>query len=155
MTDTKCKIRLIHLGFTWKGKNGMTNKGWWGEGRSPMYGNYDKFHTLTKKPKDRHFSWLEVFEVYSWRRQNYWVFVWAQIWLEPNSSRGERILFFGPNTNTNNIRNQILDQIRIRIIFVFSEWANTNTNNIRAQIFGRIQIRIIFGFRIVPEYEYE
>ena len=69
--------------------------------------------------------------------------------------RGERILFFGPNTNTNNIRNQILDRIRIRIIFVFSEWANTNTNNIRAQIFGRIRIRIIFGFRIVPEYEYE
>ena len=70
-------------------------------------------------------------------------------------SRGERILFFGPNTNTNNIRNQNFDRIRIRIIFVFSEWANTNTNNIRAQIFGRIRIRIIFGFRIVPEYEYE
>ena len=69
--------------------------------------------------------------------------------------RGERILFFGPNTNTNNIRNQILDRIRIRIIFVFSEWANTNTNNIRAQIFGRIRTRIIFRFRIVPEYEYE
>ena len=36
-------------------------------------------------------------------------------------SRGERILFFGPNTNTNNIRNQNFDRIRIRIIFVFSE----------------------------------
>ena len=35
--------------------------------------------------------------------------------------RGERILFFGPNTNTNNILNQILDRIRIRIIFAFSE----------------------------------
>ena len=70
-------------------------------------------------------------------------------------SRGERILFFWPNTNTNNIRHQNFDRIRIRIIFVFSEWANTNTNNIRAKIFGRIRIRIIFGFRIVPEYEYE
>ena len=70
-----------------------------------------------------------------------------------NRFRGERILFFGPNTNTNNIRNQILDRIRIRIIFVFSEWANTN--DIPAQIFGRIRIRIIFGFRIVPEYEYK
>ena len=69
--------------------------------------------------------------------------------------RGERILCFRPNTNTNNIRNQNFDRIRIRIIFVFSEWANTNTNNIRAQIFGRIRIRIIFGIRIVPEYEYE
>ena len=67
--------------------------------------------------------------------------------------RGERILFFWPNTNTNNIRHQNFD--RIRIIFIFSEWANTNTNNIRAKIFGRIRIRIIFGFRIVPEYEYE
>ena len=37
------------------------------------------------------------------------------------SIRGERILFFGPNTNTNNIRNQNFDRIRIRIIFVFSE----------------------------------
>ena len=35
--------------------------------------------------------------------------------------RGERILFFGPNTNTNIIRNQNLDRIRIRIIFVFSK----------------------------------
>ena len=35
--------------------------------------------------------------------------------------RGERILFFGPNTNTNIIRNQNFDRIRIRIIFVFSE----------------------------------
>ena len=69
--------------------------------------------------------------------------------------RGERILFFGPNTNTNNIWNQILDRIRIRIIFVFSEWANTNMNNIRAILFGWIRIRIIFRFRIVPEYEYE
>ena len=50
--------------------------------------------------------------------------------------RGERILFFGPNTNMNNIRNQNFDQIQIGIIFVFSERANTNTNNIRAQIFG-------------------
>ena len=77
-------------------------------------------------------------------------FVKVILWI-----RGERILFFGPNTNTNIIRNQNFDQIRIRIIFVFSEWANTNTNNIRAQIFGRIRIRIIFGFRIVPKYEYE
>ena len=34
-------------------------------------------------------------------------------------SRGERILFFGPNTN--NIRNQNFDRIRMQIIFVFSE----------------------------------
>ena len=36
-------------------------------------------------------------------------------------NRGERILFFGLNTNTNIIRNQNFDRIRIRIIFVFSE----------------------------------
>ena len=33
-------------------------------------------------------------------------------------TRGERILFFGPNANTKNIQNQNFD--RIRIIFVFS-----------------------------------
>ena len=36
-------------------------------------------------------------------------------------NRGERILFFGPNTNSNIIRNQNFDRIRIRILFVFSE----------------------------------
>ena len=58
----------------------------------------------------------------------------------PFHTRGVRILFFGQNTNSNNIWNQKFDRIRIRIIFVFLEWANTN--NIRAQIFGRIQIQI-------------
>ena len=33
-------------------------------------------------------------------------------------NRGERILSFGPKTNTNNIRNQNFDRIRIRILFV-------------------------------------
>ena len=42
--------------------------------------------------------------------------------------RGERIVFLGPNTNT---------------------------NTIRFQNFVRIRIRILFGFRIVAEYEYE
>ena len=45
----------------------------------------------------------------------------AAVEVEGAGSRGERILFFGPNTNTNNIRNQNFDRIRIRIIFVFSE----------------------------------
>ena len=36
-------------------------------------------------------------------------------------TRGERILFFGPITHTNNIRNQNFNRIRIRIKFVFSE----------------------------------
>ena len=83
---------------------------------------------------------------------DYFSTYWAVL---DSQSRGERILFCGPNMNTNIIRNQNFDRIRIRITFVFSEWANTNMNNIRAQIFGRIRIRIIFGFRIVPEYEYE
>ena len=34
-------------------------------------------------------------------------------------ARGERILFFGLNTNTNIIRSQNVDRIQIRIIFVF------------------------------------
>ena len=55
-------------------------------------------------------------------------------------NRGERILFFGPNTN--NIRNQNFDRIRIRIIFVFFQ------NE-------RIRIRIIFMHKYLAEYEYE
>ena len=42
--------------------------------------------------------------------------------------RGERILFFGSNTNTNIIRNQNFDRIRIRMLF---------------------------GIRILTEYKYE
>ena len=55
------------------------------------------------------------------------------------SYRGERILFFGPNTNTNISRNQNFD--RIRIIFIFSD--------------ERIRIRIIFVHKCLAEYEYE
>ena len=51
-------------------------------------------------------------------------FLFAKVYI-----RGERILFFGPNTNI--IRNQNFDQIRIRIIFVFQKWMNMNTNIIR------------------------
>ena len=72
-------------------------------------------------------------------------------------NRGERIVFSGPNTNTNIIRVDQFDRIRIRILFVFfimteyeyeyysgSEiWPNTNTNIIRAQKFYRIRIRIL------------
>ena len=35
------------------------------------------------------------------------------------STRGERIVFLGPNTNTNIIRVHKFDRIRIRILFVF------------------------------------
>ena len=71
--------------------------------------------------------------------------------------RGERIVFSGPNTNTNIIRVHKFDRIRIRILFVFfimteyeyeyysgSEiWPNTNTNIIRSATFDRIRIRIL------------
>ena len=58
--------------------------------------------------------------------------------------RGERIVFSGPDTNTNIIRFQTSET-----------WPNTNTNTIRVQKYGRIQIRILFGFRNLAEYEYE
>ena len=86
--------------------------------------------------------------------------------------RGERIVFWRPNTNTNIIRSSENDRIRIRIIFgppkmteyeyeyysVFQKWPNTNTNNIRSSENDRIRIRIIcysniiriiFGYRII------
>ena len=55
------------------------------------------------------------------------------------SCRGERIVFSGPNTNTNTIWFQNFDP-------------NTNTNTIRVQKFGRIQI--LFGVPLLSEYEY-
>ena len=76
-------------------------------------------------------------------------------------SRGERIVFSGPNTNTNTIRFQNVVRIRIRILFGFrimaeyeyeyysgSEiWPNTNTNIIRSATFVRIRIRILRLFK--------
>ena len=77
--------------------------------------------------------------------------------LQHTQTRGERIVFSGPNTNTNTIRLQKCGRIRIRILFGFRNiaeyeyeyysgseiWPNTNTNNIRSATFVRIRIRIL------------
>ena len=82
-------------------------------------------------------------------------------------SRGERIVFWGPNTNTNIIR--VPKNNRIRILFGFpklteneyeyysgfQKWPNTNTNIIRLPKNDQIRIRILFGFPKMTEYEYE
>ena len=84
-------------------------------------------------------------------------------------ARGERIVFWWPNTNTNIIRLFKNDRIRIRILFglkkateyeyeYYSVWKkqpNTNTNIIRFEKIDRIRIRILFGLNISTEYEYE
>ena len=84
-------------------------------------------------------------------------------------NRGERIVFWGPNTNTNIIRVPKNDRIRIRILFGFpklteyeyeyySVWKNhpnTNTNIIRFENINRIRIRIFWYsniIRIIFEY---
>ena len=83
--------------------------------------------------------------------------------------RGERIVFWWPNTNTNIIRLFNNDRIQIRILFdlkkvteyeyeYYSDWKkqpNTNTNIIRFEKMDRIRIRILFGLKKSPEYEYE
>ena len=72
-------------------------------------------------------------------------------------TRGERIVFLGPNTNTNTIRVKKFVRIRIQILFGLRNlseyeyeyysgselWPNTNTNTIQVQKFGRIRIRIL------------
>ena len=82
--------------------------------------------------------------------------------------RGERIVFWWPNTNTNIIRHFKNDRIRIRILFglkkateyeyeYYSVWKkqpNTNTNIIRFEKIDRIRIRILFGLKKSTEYEY-
>ena len=83
--------------------------------------------------------------------------------------RGERIVFWWPNTNTNIIRLPKNDRIRIRILFglpkmteyeyeyysASQKWPNTNMNIIRFPKNDRIRIRILFGFPKMTEYEYE
>ena len=75
-------------------------------------------------------------------------------------NRGERIVFWWPNTNRNIIRYPKNDQIQIRILFGFPKMIeykyeyylvsqkqpNTNTNIIRLPRNDRIWIRISFGF---------
>ena len=82
--------------------------------------------------------------------------------------RGERIVFWWPNTNTNIIRLPKNDRIWIRILFGFTKmteyeyeyysvsqkWPNTNTNIIRLSKKDQIQIRILFSFPKMTEYEY-
>ena len=81
--------------------------------------------------------------------------------------RGEQIVFWWPNTNTNIIRVPKNDRIWIRILFGFPKlteyeyeyysgfqiWPNTNTNIIRLPKYDRI--RILFDSLKVTEYEYE
>ena len=92
--------------------------------------------------------------------------------------RGERIVFWGPNTNTNSIRPKknteyeyeyyssiFFYRIRIRIIFVKNFPTNTNTNTIRQKIsteyeyeyysvwkYHRIRIRIV-DYSNIFEYQ--
>ena len=87
---------------------------------------------------------------------------------DPVRTRGERIVFWWPNTNTNIIRLPKNYRIRIRILFGFpkmteyeyeyysasQKWPNTNTNIIRLPENDRIRIRILFGFPKMTEYEY-
>ena len=85
------------------------------------------------------------------------------------TSRGERIVFWRPNTNTNIIRFPKTDRIRIQILFglpTMTEYEyeyysapqkrpNMNTNIIRLPKSDRIRIRILFGFPKMTEYEYK
>ena len=98
------------------------------------------------------------------------IFIWfLKGLIKSNNNRGERIVFWGPNTNTNSIRPKknteyeyeyyssiFFYRIRIRIIFVKIFPTNTNTNTIRQKIsteyeyeyysvwkYHRIRIRII------------
>ena len=58
-----------------------------------------------------------------------------------------------PNTNTNIIRFEKGDQIRIS--FRFKKQPNTNTNIIQFEKIDQIRIRILFGLKKSPEYEYK
>ena len=57
--------------------------------------------------------------------------------------------------NTNIIRFEKGDRIRIRILFGLKKQPNTNTNIIRFEKIDRIRIRILFGLNKLLEYEYK
>ena len=64
------------------------------------------------------------------------------------TNRGDRIVFWWPNTNTNIIRFPKNDRIWIEYEYnsVSQKWPITNTNIIRFPKDDRIRIRILFGF---------
>ena len=104
-----------------------------------------------------------LFEILSTLQYNF--FTWV-------TARGERIVFWWPNTNTNIIWLFKNNRIRIRILFglkkaieyeyeYYSDWKNrpnTNTNIIRIEKIIKIQIRIlVFGLNYsnniqIPNY---
>ena len=69
-------------------------------------------------------------------------------------NRGERKVFWWPNTNTNIIRFLKNERIRIQILFGFPKWPNTNTNIIRFPKNDWIWIRILFGYPEMTKCEY-
>ena len=111
-------------------------------------------HWSNKHPGVGVQPWQLVVRPLSWS-WSWWMFLF----------RGERIVFWWPNTNTNIIRLPKNDRIRIRILFgftkmteyeyeyysVFQKWPNTNI--IRFEKGDRIRIRILFGLKKAAEYE--
>ena len=99
--------------------------------------------------------------------KNHWMWIVDIFFHRMDWSRGERIVFWWPNTNINRLLKN--DRIRIQIVFAlkkateyeyeyYSAWKkqpNTNTNIIRFEKIYRIRIRILFGLKKSPEYECE
>ena len=66
--------------------------------------------------------------------------------------RGERIVFWWPNTNANIIRFPKNDRRRIQILFVFPKMTETNITWLPRNDW--IQILILFGSPIMTKYKY-
>ena len=128
----------------------------------------DWMFLLTHQPRIQK-SYCSIFQILPWEWnhiQDVSSFMALVIAFHP---RGERIVFWWPNTNTNIIRLFKNDRIRIRILFglkkateyeykyylVWKKQPNTNTNIIRLEKIDQIRIRILFGFKKSPEYGYE
>ena len=69
-------------------------------------------------------------------------------------NRGERIVFWWPNTNTNIIRLFKNDRIRIRILFGLKKATEYEYEYYSVWKSNRIRIRILFGLKKATEYEY-
>ena len=73
----------------------------------------------------------------------------------PKWDRGQRIMFWWPNKNTNFIRIPKMTKYKYEYYSVSQKWSNTNTNIIRFPKNNRIRIQILFVYPEMTEYEYE
>ena len=71
------------------------------------------------------------------------------------TSASHEVHSWGPSYECYSIWGKKLTEYKYEYYLVWKYWPNTNTNIIRFEKINRIRIRILFGLKILTEYEYE